>query len=156
MASNPVVIVKRPRAMWKWVALIHNPELARLHAEGKEDAEIARELGFSEGTLKSKRQRMGLRKNNPKPCVAKTPPCPNHQFPEPDIELLNMPSSRGIFEVAMSALSKRCCVDKGQIWLDGLPSNLNNVIREWNKMRVKQGRPQILNNPAWEVTCPRS
>lgn len=53
--------------------------------------------------------------------------------------------------VAEITLGKRLTTVKGEWRLDGVPTNLNRMMRACNQVRKDHGLEQIDTNPAWRV-----
>lgn len=124
-----------------WKAGYHDLVLADMHGRGMTDLEIGRSLGFDFTTVAKHRERLELpanAKGRPAATQTETAPPPYRGKPNP-------------IDTARLWLGTRLAERDGGFWLDGLPTRLDAVIRETNRLLKAAGMETLRGSPAWEV-----
>jgi hypothetical protein len=126
----------------RYLPATHDPILTEMNNQWRRtDQEIADEMGFDRDTITTQRVRLGLpRYSRPRPTYGKAErdPPPPKDAPNP-------------LRVAGLWLGTRLVEKPSGYWLDGVPANLDGIIRAANRLLKEAGVEQLSQNPRWRV-----
>lgn len=117
-------------------------EIIRLWKIGRPKAEISNRIGVSEGTVR----RIALAENLLKlgsDCNGPT----SKQLREAEVSTFN----GNVFEEAAKYLGGRYKESLGQIFLDGRPASIKDVMIAANTYLARHNEPQLGKNEAWKI-----
>lgn len=126
----------------------YDPFLKQLHAAGQSDYEISRNMmdkGFPicRNDVGEARRRLRLRPNVKFAKGGNRYPVANDNCVPPPKERANP-----LLE-AHKWLGRRLTEKSGLYWLDRIPTSLNDIMKETNRIRMIAGADLILYNEAW-------
>lgn len=119
-------------------------------AAGKTPIQIAREFGFKIHSVRMILWRRGvvIRKPLPPSGISKKD---GIRKPERDGKRLPVVEQGTAVWIAAITLGDRLREERGSFWLDEAPACLNEVMRATNRIRERDGLPQVTNNPNWRT-----
>lgn len=138
-----------PRLVWN--GNIHDNMLIKLHEKNWGDTRIAAQLGFCRNTISTHRRRLGL------PLIIETVKGKGKNALPPEVYPKPVDGGKpklSALQFAFTMLHGRFRTIGQNLTLDGMPSNLNLIMKEANKAAVKHGEFQFTRNPEWIVPCP--
>ncbi|QEL18747.1 hypothetical protein [Limnoglobus roseus] len=132
-------VIVRNVGLRRWKAE-NDPQLRESHGRGLTDLEIASEMGFAEGTVRTRRLALGLAAN----ARPMKPRGQHHTAKEPPLPVFKVDP----LKLAEDTLGT-ADFDKKLMRLRGSAIKLTPLMRETNARLKAQGKPQCLHNPDW-------
>lgn len=119
---------------------IEDPVLTSLNKLGWTDQQIADARGYDRSIVNHHRKRLGLPPNH-EPRVPRLVAEAPRSLPETKVSPV---------ELARAILGRRAVERNGGYWLDGCPVSTVNMVKEANRVRVRDGEDQF-GPPGWRV-----